>query len=408
MFNKKNYVLNCDLCDTRKIKEEDYSGFEKILVNADVIVVNETSKSILNRLPFTINQDCMIEIPDAVDANLQTINGSYEISGTTAVVEHTVLVVNGALIIKSGAESVMEKYERIHVNGSVRCPKSLEGSLSKLTANGSVTLYPDDCVVLEDTFVIDKYFPLRAKENGKYYVKDEVIVQDRGVELEKLVRKNVQFVTKKLIVPEEMIESAVALFDETVIFEVIPEGMTLIYGNAVLNDDLVEKNGGKIYVYGSVKVDENCDLKELAAKVDKLIVKDTVTLKKNQEEFFRELKAEYHSIKFVWEGRIIENKPSARIDTILLESSPNKVLVQNAAVIKIAEDVTPELILDRLMIENCAKVSCTEEQESAIAAIAQNVAKIGGTGDGNEGMGLMDGIKDLLSTKIVNADTYIM
>ena len=110
MFNKKNYVLNCDLCDTRKIKEEDYSGFEKILVNADVIVVNETSKSILNRLPFTINQDCMIEIPDAVDASLQTINGSYEISGTTAVVEHTVLVVNGALIIKSGAESVMEKY----------------------------------------------------------------------------------------------------------------------------------------------------------------------------------------------------------------------------------------------------------------------------------------------------------
>ena len=408
MFNKKNYVLNCDLCDTRKIKEEDYSGFEKILVNADVIVVNETSKSILNRLPFTINQDCMIEIPDAVDANLQTINGSYEISGTTAVVEHTVLVVNGALIIKSGAESVMEKYERIHVNGSVRCPKSLEGNLSKLTANGSVTLYPDDCVVLEDTFVFDKYFPLRAKENGKYYVKDEVIVQDRGVELEKLVRKNVQFITQKLIVPEEMIESAVALFDETVIFEVIPEGMTLIYGNAVLNDDLVEKNGGKIYVYGSVKVDENCDLKELAAKVDKLIVKDMVTLKKNQEEFFRELKAEYHSIKFVWEGRIIENKPSARIDTILLESSPNKVLVQNAAVIKIAEDVTPELILDRLMIENCAKVSCTEEQESAIAAIARNVAKIGGTGDGNEGMGLMDGIKDLLSTKIVNADTYIM
>jgi len=408
MFNKKNYVLNCDLCDTRKIKEEDYSGFEKILVNADVIVVNETSKSILNRLPFTINQDCMIEIPDAVDANLQTIIGSYEISGTTAVVEHTVLVVNGALIIKSGAESVMEKYERIHVNGSVRCPKSLEGSLSKLTANGSVTLYPDDCVVLEDTFVIDKYFPLRAKENGKYYVKDEVIVQDRGVELEKLVRKNVQFITQKLIVPEEMIESAVALFDETVIFEVIPEGMTLIYGNAVLNDDLVEKNGGKIYVYGSVKVDENCDLKELAAKVDKLIVKDMVTLKKNQEEFFRELKAEYHSIKFVWEGRIIENKPSARIDTILLESSPNKVLVQNAAVIKIAEDVTPELILDRLMIENCAKVSCTEEQESAIAAIAQNVAKIGGTGDGNEGMGLMDGMKELLSTKIVNADTYVM
>ena len=29
MFNKKNYLLNCDVCDTRKMKEEDYSGYEK-------------------------------------------------------------------------------------------------------------------------------------------------------------------------------------------------------------------------------------------------------------------------------------------------------------------------------------------------------------------------------------------
>ena len=104
---------------------------------------------------------------------------------------------------------------------------------------------------------------------------------------------------------------------------------------------------------------------------------------------------------------IIENKPSARVDKTLLESSPNKVLVRNAASIKIASDVTPELILDRLVIENCAKVSCNEEQESAIAAIAQNVAKIGGA-DGEELSGMVGGIKDLLSTKMVNADSYIM
>lgn len=52
-------------------------------------------------------------------------------------------------------------------------------------------------------------------------------------------------------------------------------------------------------------------------------------------------------------------------------------------------------------------MSCNEEQESAIAAIAQNVAKIGESG-GEELPGMMEGIKDLLSTKMINADSYIM
>ena len=29
MFDKKNYVLNCDICDARKMKEEDYNNYKK-------------------------------------------------------------------------------------------------------------------------------------------------------------------------------------------------------------------------------------------------------------------------------------------------------------------------------------------------------------------------------------------
>ena len=49
MFNKKNFMLNCDVCDTRKMKEEDYSSYEKMMINAEVMIVNEASKSILNK-----------------------------------------------------------------------------------------------------------------------------------------------------------------------------------------------------------------------------------------------------------------------------------------------------------------------------------------------------------------------
>ena len=157
---------------------------------------------------------------------MKSVNGSYEITGSTVVPEHTLLVVNGFLQVHPGTEDVLEKYEKISVNGSV-------------------IIYPDDCVILDRTFVMDKYFPLRAKEGSKYYVEKMVIIQDKSVDLAKLAQK-----------------------------------------------------------------------------------------------------------------------------------PPQGVCVRNVAIVKVAEDVTPELILDRLVIANCAKVSCCAAQESVIAAVSGNVAKI--------------------------------
>lgn len=168
--------------------------------------------------------------------------------------EHTLLIVNGALNIHSGTKEILEKYEKIHVNGSVRCAESISGYLTKLSASNSVSIYPDDCMILNDTFIVDKYFPLRAKEGNKYYVKDKVIIQDKSVDLQKLVEKNVRFVTEQLIIPEEMVESCIELFDEKVNFVVIPAGMALHYGDAVLNEELLKKEGDSIYVYGNLKV----------------------------------------------------------------------------------------------------------------------------------------------------------
>ena len=407
MFNQKNYLLNCDVCDTRKMKEEDYSGYEKMMINTDLVIVSPSSKSILNRLPLTLNHDCTMEFEDDAEIKVQAINGSYEITGTTAVHEHTLLSVNGDLTIYPGTEESLQKYEKIHVNGSVTCPKSLEGCLTKLSANGSVSVYPDDCVILDDTFIVDKYFPLRAREGRKYYVKDMVIVQDKSADMEKLVQKNVQFITRQLIVPEEMAEACVELFDEKAEFTVTPAGMTLHYGDAVLNEQLVEKDGDCIYVYGNLTIPDNANLRALSDSITKLTVKGNVTLKKNQAEDFKKLNAEYSELTFKWEGRLIENKISVKIDKTLLESSPDKVLVRSTAAAKIAPDITPELILDRLVIENCAKVSCSEEQESAVAAVSQNIAAI--VKESSKELSEMSGgFDDLLSTKVINADSYIM
>ena len=225
--------------------------------------------------------------------------------------------------------------------------------------------------------------------------------------MEKLVQKNVQFITRQLIVPEEMAEACVELFDEKAEFTVTPAGMTLHYGDAVLNEQLVEKDGDCIYVYGNLTIPDNANLRALSDSITKLTVKGNVTLKKNQAEDFKKLNAEYSELTFKWEGRLIENKISVKIDKTLLESSPDKVLVRSTAAAKIAPDITPELILDRLVIENCAKVSCSEEQESAVAAVSQNIAAI--VKESSKELSEMSGgFDDLLSTKVINADSYIM
>lgn len=321
--------------------------------------------------------------------------------------EHTLLIVNGALNIHSGTKEILEKYEKIHVNGSVRCAESISGYLTKLSASNSVSIYPDDCMILNDTFIVDKYFPLRAKEDNKYYVKDKVIIQDKSVDMQKLVEKNVRFVTEQLIIPEEMVESCIELFDEKVNFVVIPAGMALHYGDAVLNEELLKKEGDSIYVYGNLKVPEDVKLDTLDEWISKLMVKETVVLMKNQEASFKKLNVDYQRLEFEWEGRIIENKPNISIDKILLENSSDQVLVRNIATVKIAQDVRLELILNYLRIQNCAQVLCNEEQKSVIVAISQNVAQIG-EADGEELPGKNIGIQDLLFAKVINADSYIL
>lgn len=97
------------------MKEEDYSGYEKMMINTDLVIVSPSSKSILNRL--TLNHDCTMEFKDDAKIELQAINGSYEITGTTALHEHTLLSVNGDLTIYPGTEESLQNTASLHLSG---------------------------------------------------------------------------------------------------------------------------------------------------------------------------------------------------------------------------------------------------------------------------------------------------
>lgn len=409
MFEKKKFLLNCEVCDTRKIKEEDYSGYELMMINADVVLVNETSKSVLNHLPLTMNQDSMIAIPEDMEVAIKVVNADYRISGSVAVQEHTVLIVNGPLEIEPGTEELLKKHEHIIVNGPVTYPKSCEGLLNKMVVNGPTTVYPDDCVVMDAEFTIDKYFPLRAREGSRYFAKNTVIIKDDNVDVTKLAAKKVQFITEKLVILESKLEDALSMFDEHTELVVVPEGMKLVYGDSVLNEELICKEGKKLFVYGDLQVAENVDAAALSEMLEKLMVKGSLKLKKEQEEAFRKLGAEYDKLIFIKNCRCMTNKLKVKLDKLLFDNSPEGIEVMNVAKVTIAEDVTPEMILEKLRISNCAKVSCNELQESAVAAIADNVAKIGSDSEGEDIMGdVLGNLKGLTETKMINAETYVM
>ncbi len=299
MSEKKKLALNCDVCDTRSIKEENYSHYESIFINADILIVNEQSKAVLNRLPATMNFDKMIESDNDADITVKSVNGSYEINKSSAAKSHALLVVNGSLFIHPGTEEILESYDGITVNGNVKFPKNMEGCLGKMTVNGFVETYPDDCVILPPTFTIDPYFPLRAKEGGRYYAKDLVMIRDTGVDAAVLAGKGVRFVTKKLLLPECKLRDCIPMFDETVEFIVVPDGMKLICGDILFNADFVRREGGSLFIYGDMEVDSHADMSVICNQIESLIVKGSVRLLAKHEDAFRSLHVTFDRIEVI-------------------------------------------------------------------------------------------------------------
>lgn len=407
MSEKKVMIINCDVCDARKAKEEDLSGYEHILINTDLLLVTQESKGLLERLPVMCNTDNMVELEG--DANVIVQNENYVIGGAAAVPENSVLAVNGDLEIRpDAARETLENFRAVTVNGDFLSPVSLAGCLQNLTVNGSMEAYPDDCTVLEAVFVPDRYFHLRAKEGRRYYVAKEVRLTDPEAGIAMLKEKNIRFVTPAFLVPEERAEESLDLFEETSRMEVIPRGMTFVGADAKLNEKLLKTHGKNLYIKGNLTLEE--ESAPLLSQVEKIRVRGTVRVPEKLEEAVLSSEIEYDSVEILEEekGRILENRSSATLNTSMLDASPEGIVIQNCAVLKIKEDVEPQKILDLVKIRNCAQVHCTEEQKPAVELVGTNVAQIGTGEDGKDGMGFLGMMGNAAISKVINADKYIL
>lgn len=398
---KKNLIINSEICDARKIKEEHYAGYEQIILNAEILLVNEHSKEVFHHLPLTENVEIILEIEG--DAEFSAVNGSYEITGDVAVKKNSVLLVNGNLRIGQGTQEVLKQYKMIQVNGSVRCPRSMAVFLDNIQVNGETVIIPDNCIELKNDFEMDSYFHLRAKENGVYYANKRVKILDTKIDMETLNKKNIHFITKSVLTREELIPEVIGMFDENIELQVVPVGYAYVEGDAVLNEALVSKYGNTLYIDGSLTLDENSTL--WMEKIKQLYVNGEVFLLSSQAESFCSLDAEYKNLVIV-KGKMVKNILLFTVDRKMLELAEEGVMVKNCARLNIKEEVSPEMILEKLQIANCASVQCSPEQKSAVQMVGEHIANISDGETQGEARGILGTLKNLAESKIINAEKH--
>ncbi len=398
MFEKKKLMINCEFCDATKIKEEDYSRYEEITLNTGLLVTDEKSRSILNGMHITMNVEKVLEIDSSEKCHFQVVNGSHEIGKNAEADKGTILVVNGALSVLPGNPEALSGYRAILVNGSITCPRNVWEKRGDVTVNGAIATYPEDCTVLNKKFTMDPYFPARAKENGRYYAEKRVVIADEKIDAALLARKGVQFVTQELLVLEKKAEEALSLVDETVKFTVIPQDYAYVQGNVTLDEGLLQKYGKKLFICGDLSTIEMGD--RILPQLEGLKVTGKVRLRKKDLELLGRIDAEYGKLELV-RGRDIWNAVNVSIDAAALEREPDGISIWNVATVKLAEDLSPEMIMERLEIRNAGKVLCSEAQESAVAMICQNAGHIGKDKE-------VPGLQDIADTKTINAAEYVL
>lgn len=407
----KKLMINCANCDARNILEENYAHYEQITINCAMVLTSPNAKAVMNKLPLVLNCANVLEIEGNVD--LRTVNGSSEIKQSDAVPgSKYYMMVNGSLTIGPNTQAQLAQCVGMSINGSLTCPESIYASLSGVTVNGSTISYPDGAILLKRSAVIDKLFALRAK-SSLYWSSRRMIMVDPQLDAEKLGAKGVTFSTKEVIISQSKVEPLIDLIDENAEIIIVPDGTAVVLDDITLNEDALRRYGKQLYVIGDVTVGEDAnaldEIKYLNIRGD---VKVPQAHKEKLLRVLTEISGEVEIAKP--KGAVLEDKPYLKITKWMLEQQPLGLYVSDCAVVKIADDIPKELISQRLHIEDCAMVKCSEELEDAVTMVCSDVAKIGGSEEG-DGMGIgdilksaMGGIKGALETKVINAADYVL
>lgn len=403
MENKKNLKINAVLCDARKVTEEYLSHYGSVKIDAAALVTSPEAQAVLGKCGVKINATASISLTE--DIRFSIMNGPTTISARQTVPgQRTAAMINGPVTLEPGCEAVLDSYAFLCINGPVTCPESMTSLLRGFQINGPIRAYPDGAIVLKKNTVLDRVFHLRAKQDTLYYAANQIVALAPDINFGKLAEKNVRFATRRLLVAESLAESAVPLFDEKTDIEVLPDGCAYVDDGAVLDETLLRRYGGKLYIDGDLTVNGDC-----AAALDQvsyLRVDGTLLVSRVMKDRALGIELVYDGMKIVG-STLLKDRPTVEVSAAMLEAAEDGVSVMDCAEVAFAGDITPALLKEKLVsLTDCACVNCTEEQRPALEAIAQDVGCISCGGEGEESEEAeRDEDEDTVS---INAISYII
>ena len=406
----KSKVINAATCDAREVTEESLAGFEHITINAAILIIGERSRELLNKYPVTMNVANVLEVPDGQNITVKSINGKGEI-GPDADGTGVFLMVNGKLLVADGSAEAVKSYFRIMVNGKVLMPKSMEGQFANFQVNGKTEYYPDGASILKADTEIDNLFIKRAA-NTLYYCSENLFFLDCGIDAEALIQKGLKFAARKIIISESLLDKLILQFDEEAEIVRVPDGTALIDDDLELKPKTIRKYGTKLCVTGDVSILDA----EALASLEYLYADGIVRVAKELEEAFEEIESVYGELKVIDpEQGQLSDRPMLKVGAAVLKKYPHGVRIEDCAKVTLSDDLSPEDIMEKLKISDCAMVICTKEQEEAVNMIAEDVAmiKISGQDQEESADGMVDGILGgffgrLKDAQVINAAEYKM
>ncbi len=366
----KKRVINAAICDARGVSEESLKAYASTEINAAVLIVGERAKELLNRYPVAINVASTIELADGENVEIRTVNGSDEIGPNTDGTG-VFLIVNGKLTVESESLDAMKSFSGIFVNGKIQLPRSMRGLLQNMTVNGSTEYYPDGAVILKADTVVDSLFAARA-DHSLYYCPGTLFFLD-GAAAETLSDRNIRFEAKKFVVSEGAAAGIAALFNEGADIVRVPDGTAFVEGNVELQPSVVRKYGSRLCVSGGVTVNDA----QALSQVSYLFADGTVQVNKALEDAFRQLDCDCGGVKIFDPDRgHLCDRIRVKIGTSVLKKYPGGVDVEDCVKVVISKDLTPDEIMEKLSLSDCALVCCSAEQEEAVSMVSQDVAEI--------------------------------
>jgi len=374
MEKKKKLLVKAAVCDTRQVSESTLAAYEKVTIWCGLLLANRESRDLLGRCGVEIKAAQAMDMED--DVRVTSINGKFDIRpGQPVPAEKSYLIVNGRLDIAPGSEAQVKGYAGMTVNGKIFCPESMAPLLSNVNLNGKLETYPDGAVLLKGTAVLDRTFRLRAREGALYHAARRVVALAPDIGFEALAEKNVRFSTQELFVAESLAEAAVPLFGDQTDIQILPDGCALVNDSAVLDEALLRRFGGKLYVRGDLVLPGGCA--PLLKQISYLRVEGTLLAARGLEDAVHSLDAVYESLCIVG-GTLLIDRVDVTVSRAALEQAEDGLSVRDCVNVRFDPDVPADLIRERLVsLTDCVTVTCTPEQRAAIEAVARDVTNLG-------------------------------